>query len=69
MYNVNLWKTASSLSPELSADIEADDPLEAAFALMRRAGLSYAYAVLVLSDLDEPAVEYTDVECPAREVC
>jgi hypothetical protein len=69
-YTVNIWKHVTSSAPELSAEFEADDPLEAAFSFMRRAGLRFAFYIWVTRDTDgSTAGEYTEVECPDREVC
>jgi hypothetical protein len=69
-YTVNIWKRASSQAPELDATIEADDPLEATFALMRRSGLRFAYYAWVTRETDGATIaDYTELECPDREVC
>lgn len=68
-YTVNIWKSANSLGPDLAAEIEADDPLEATFMLMRRSRLAFAFCALVLGEDDGRSEEYTDIACPDREVC
>ena len=69
VYTVNIWKRASSHGPDLAAEVEADDPLEAAFMLMRRCRLAVAFCVLVLGEREYDTVEYTDLVCSDREVC
>jgi hypothetical protein len=69
-YTVNIWKYPASQLPELSGEVEADDPLEAAFAVMRRCTLRFAYYVWVTRGTDGAgAGEYSEIECPDREVC
>lgn len=66
---VGIWKTETSGCPEIWERVEADDPLEAAFVVMRQCGLRSAFFVMSSSADELKIGEYTDIVCPGWEVC
>ena len=71
LYTVFIWKSANAELPDLEVATEADDPLEATFAVMRAFGVRWAYFAWVFRGKNDliSVAKYHEFECPTREVC
>jgi hypothetical protein len=68
IYEVWLWLTAHADDPDVRATQEADDPLEATFAVMRARTIPFAFCAQAFLN-GQWVAGYSEFSLPDREVC
>ena len=62
-YDVSLWKSSYSFSPEIRTWVEVNDPVTAALSVMDRFRLRVAWMILVYEHLSAHEIaQFTDVD-------